>query len=128
MHITDNTVLDCGHTPTVPRSSFSTGYGTGHDGRTRCFACCADSDKAAMVETGRATLYLARKYPGKYHVANWTGSLSFDVLGGTPSKGRHNIARVQYSARFVGPDGATWSARSYGDNNEIAHCRRLASI
>lgn len=119
--------LTCGHEPTTPRSQFSMGYGEDDAGNTYCFACCAVRDSAAMIETGKATLYMVPQYPGKWHVTNWPGSLSFPIHGGCPSEGRHNIARKQYSARFTGPDGKTWTARKYGDNTDIAHCRRLAA-
>jgi len=117
----DARVLDCGHTPS-PRGHMTAGYGTGTDGRTVCYACCADADRAGMLATGRATLYLSGDASGG-QVSNWPGSLTFAVNGFRSM--RHNIAGRQYIAYFTGPDGARWSARQYGDNTQVAHCRRL---
>lgn len=97
-----------------------TGYGVAPDGRRVCYVCCADSDRAYMLEHGRITLYLDTTGA---RVTNWPGTLAFRT--GPIRRGRHNIARWQYCAWFTGPDGATWIARQYGDDTQIAHCRRL---
>lgn len=139
--------LDCGHKPS-PHSSFTTGYGTDATGKTHCYACCAARDKAGMIETGRATLYLiGRDVPPegneaagfatrgsgfskedrtklkRWYLTNWPGSLSFPVR--FMRQGAHNMARVRYDAWFTGPDGKNWHAVQYGDNTQIAHCRRI---
>lgn len=113
----DRRVLDCGHTPS-PHGNITTGYGTTRDGRRECYDCCAARERAAMIATGRATLYLTGDA-----VTDWPGKLRFPV--GHVRKGRHNMARVRYDFRFSGPDGATWSGVQYGDNTQIAHCRRV---
>lgn len=87
-----------------------------------CYACCAEDDKARMIETGRAMLYLTTTAPA--HVSNWPGSLSFPVP--YISRGRHNMARVRYDVTFTGPDGRQWRGTQYGDNTQICHCRRLS--
>lgn len=112
-----STLLDCGHAPS-PHSDLTTGYGTDRDGKTHCYACCAETDRKAMIETGRATLYLTGK-----ELTNWPGSLRFPA--GYVRKGRHNIARVRYDAWFTGPDGKPWHAVQYGDSTQIAHCKRV---
>jgi hypothetical protein len=115
--------LDCGHEPS-PHSDITTGYGITPDGKKHCYACCAENDKARMIETGRATLYLTKeKESGRALITNWPGSLIF--RGGPVRAGRHNIARCRYDAWFTGPDGATWHAVQYGDNTQIAHCKRV---
>lgn len=118
-----------------------TGYGCYIDAkgveRKACHACCADLDRADMIATGKATLYLTweqearpRAQAGQYihrkhaKVSNWGGSLSFPVAS-LIRVGAHNIARVRYDFRFTGPDGATWAGTQYGDNTQIAHCRRV---
>lgn len=115
--------LECGHPPS-PHESCTTGYGVDSDGKRYCYTCCAQRDLSDMIETGRATLYLVDGSDGQSpRVTNWPGSLFFTV--GHVRKGRHNIARVQRTAYFRGPDGATWIARQYGENSDIARCRRL---
>ena len=101
---------DCGHG--------GAGHGTDAQGKTFCYACCAERDKADMIRTGRATLYLTDKA-----ITNWPGSLRFDF--GEVRVGRHNIAGKRYDAWFRGPDGAAWHAVQYGDNTQICHCRRV---
>lgn len=115
--------LECGHTES-PHSDITRGYGQDADGKRYCYACCAERDRADMIASGKATLYLVpRKEVNRFEVRNWPGSLVF--LAGPIRKGRHNIARNQYTTYFTGPDGATWIARQDGDNTEVAHCRRL---
>lgn len=110
-------ILDCGHPPSE-HSNFTTGYGVDSEGRKHCYACCAERDKAEMIKTGRATLYLSGK-----EVSNWPESLKFRV--NYVRKGRHNMARVRYDVRFIGPDGKPWHGVQYGDNTQIVHCRRI---
>lgn len=126
----ETTILDCGHEPS-PHSPYTTGYGEDLDGKRYCYACCADRDRASMIETGRATLYLVKT--DKVHrigcnshpvhaITNWPGSLSFPVYH--VRKGRHNIAGRRYDCWFHGPDGFVWHAVQYGEWAQIAHCRR----
>lgn len=121
-------LLDCGHAPS-PHSSFTTGYGTDPaTGATFCYECAAARDRDAMIVSGRATLYMVEGGTGKIgltSVTNWPSSLTFRIHKVNVS--RHNIAGRRYDAWFVGPDGFTWHAVTYGDNTQIAHCRRVTS-
>jgi len=117
-------LLDCGHEPS-PHSDFTTGFGYDSDRRTYCYACCAEREQASMVDSGRAVLYLS-KQDERWAVTDWPGTLRFPTHG-TPRRGRHNMARVRYDFTFTGPDGRTWAGTQYGDNTQIAHCRRLKS-
>lgn len=108
--------------------------------QAHCYQCCADSERARMIETGRATLYLSftwgtRTVEGKHGerrhafgrytactVSDWAGKLSFI---GRMHIGHHNMARVRYDVTFTGPDGKAWRGTTYGDNTQICHCRRL---
>ena len=117
----DKVILDCGHTPS-PHALFTTGYGENAAGKKACYACCAAEDQKRMRETGRATLYLSKGADGKYTVGNWPGSLKLGVYGMT--RGRHNIARVRYDFGFTF-EGQPWRGTQYGDNTQIAHCRRV---
>lgn len=118
-------MLDCGHEASP--HTIGTGYGTDERGHTACYACCADRELAAMRKTGRATLYLTGAGL-HWEVINWPGSLRFKVWNGEPKIGRHNWAGRRYDAWFsVLTDGAPelWHAVTYGDNTQIAHCRRV---
>lgn len=111
----------------------STGYGENSKGEKVCFACCAETDRAEMIETGRATLYLSKRkeapvrekgvYLGcDYEVTNWPGTLRLPVLGMTI--GRHNFAGRTYKVRLRGPDGKLWTGIQFGDNTQICRVRR----
>lgn len=121
------TLLECGHAPTPrPPGSISTGYGIAPDGARHCFACCADRDRADMIETGRAVLYLVSKHDEPLEVTNWPGSLRFPVMGSNTSKHGGGFGSQRTDAWFTGPDGKLWHAVNRGDN-QLARCRRLKS-
>ena len=94
-----------------------------------CSPCCGKRDRADMLATGRATLYLTtsprdpatgtRTSAGT--LSNWPGSLKFHCY---TRVGRHNIARVRYDAWFT-IAGEHWYGVAYGDNTQICRCRRL---
>lgn len=130
-------LLDCGHAPTPQApGSCGTGYGTDSAGKTSCYACCAVSDRAAMVETGRATLYLvSRPNPSPqtvgntnrdarhWFVTNWPGSLEFKCFGADIKPRGGGFGAQRTDAYFPGPDGYVWHAVNRGDS-QIARCRR----
>lgn len=77
--ITDETILDCGHTPTKPRSAMTTGYGIDPDGRTtRCYDCCLAWEKDMMRKTGRVFAYLSKPKNGPAKITTWPGGLISD--------------------------------------------------
>ena len=87
---------------------------------------CAQAYQQAMLDTGRADLYLTRETIAGGHVrhfaTDWAGELRFRVH--TLSKGRHNIARTRFDAWFLGPEGQPWHGVNIGDN-DILRCRRV---
>lgn len=126
--MTNTTLLDCGH-PVSPHSSFTTGYAVDDEGKRHCYKCCADRDRASMVEHGdskRLPLYLIkRSNPDGTHawyVSNWPGSLEYRCY--YYRIGCHNIAGNRYDVWFVGPDDFIWHGVQYGGNTEIVHCKR----
>lgn len=117
---TTHTCSVCGETKS--HTGIGTGYGVNQGGAKVCYECCAKSDRADMVKTGRATMYLTTlSGDGAAKVTNWPGSLEFH---GRYSVGRHNIARRRYDVSFIGPDGFWWSGTQFGDNTQICHCKR----
>lgn len=126
-------LLDCGHPAPALSADHTggTGYGTDADGKRHCYACCAAIDRAAMVATGRATLYLVqREFTDsadgtkfkRWRVVNWPGSLEFPVRGPV-SHGKGGFGAQRTDAWFAGPDGYVWHAINRGDN-QIARCKR----
>lgn len=127
-----NTCHVCGKGIAQP-DSFGTGYGTDSAGNKVCYACCAEQDKAWMLEHDRITLYLTdiRRHRevrgfhnGEYsgNVTNWPGTLRYENRN--VKVGRHNIAGVRYDVWFVGPDKHVWHGITYGDNTQLCHCKR----
>ena len=118
-----DTILDCGHLPS-PHSEYTTGYGQDSDGKTWCWDCCARIDRENMETTGKITLYLSPNpdHPIPWKVTNWPGTLTFPVH--SFRVGRHNIAYRRYDVWFT-VNGHTWHGVQYGDNTQIAHCRRV---
>jgi len=114
-------ILDCGHRPSE-HSKISTGYGYDDNGKTFCYTCCAEQDKATMIKTGKITLYLNQNL----NVGNWPHSLWFPLR--YQKTGHHNIAGKRYDVWFNGPDGFVWHGVQYGDMTQLCHCKRTKEV
>lgn len=141
--------LDCGHglSPLRPGPG-GAGYGTTRDGKKVCYACCAANDRADMIATGCATLYLvlrtvprmpsdtdgvplaerdavyAKGTAARWFVINWPGSLEFKCFPGVKRNPRGGgFGSQRTDAWFNGPDGYVWHAVNRG-NSDIARCKR----
>ena len=122
---------DCGHViPALPDGHCGgTGYGVDSAGRKHCYQCCSDRERASMVATGCATLYLTRdpKEDGlrspAYSVTDWPGKLRFPAIGVKVSRRGGGFGSQRTDAWFVGPDGYVWHAINRGDM-QIARCKR----
>lgn len=115
----EGVMFQCAHCLDVKpvQTSGGTGYGYDKENRLTCYDCCGAMEKAAMIETGRATLYLTDK-----GVTDWPGVLTFKPF--YRKTGRHNMAGKRYDVWFTGPDGKNWHGVTYGDNTQICHCKR----
>jgi len=117
----DGKLCDCGHVA-IPEG-MATGYGTDSaTGQTACFACCAVNERARMIATGRATLYLAGTGLQR-EVTDWPGRLRFHVVNYRKSARGGGFGAQREDAWFTGPDGMLWHAVVRGDM-ELARCRR----
>ena len=123
-------MLDCGHlnwfcVSERARDGYSGGTGYGMTPGTRrrlCYQCCADRERAHMIETGEAVLYFCLK---PHRVTDWGGRLEFPAFNITHSNGRAGRYPYQItSGRFRGPDGKLWAFRNQGDQ-QLARCKRL---
>jgi hypothetical protein len=122
----ETATLDCGHPPSE-HSDFTTGYGTDDQGKRSCYDCCAKQERAAMIKTGRGTLYLTSAAAnGRMcdFLTDWPGKLRFQAFNVTKSRGygfgrRYDIV----CGSFVGPDDYIWSFRNAGDMH-LARCKR----
>lgn len=112
------------------RDGIGTGYGIAMDGARHCYQCCANQERASMIETGRAVLYLVDnggpvEWNGRaWRVTDWPGRLSFPARVVNRSRRGGGFGSQITTARFTGPDGRIWSAVNRGDS-QIARCRRL---
>lgn len=79
------------------------------------------AEMEAMGAKGAGVLYLTHSADG-WTVTNWSGSWKARAY---ITSGRHNIARVQRSVHFTGPDGKRWAGRQYGDNGQNFTAKRL---
>lgn len=78
-----------------------------------------------MKAHGHIDLYLtSTKTSEVMEVTNWPGTLRFPVW--QLRRGRHNIARVQYTVYFYDGENVLWTGRQYGDMTQIVRCKRLA--
>ena len=112
--------LDCGHEPSEHFEMF-TGYGTDEQGKTACYACCAEKDKAQMRKDGKTVLYLSQKKEG-WEAGNWPGSLRIPIH--YHKVGRHNMAGKRYDVWFTF-EGKTWHGTQYGDMTQLLHCKQV---
>lgn len=114
-------VCDCGHAPShgwpLPAGyTGGTGYGIDSNGRTSCYACCADLESERMRRGEPVVLYLVDK---DTRVTDWPGVLSFPV--DRHHKGRHNIARTRVDVWFRAC-GHNWHGVNIGDSQAV-RCR-----
>lgn len=98
----------------------------GDSDKTVCDVCSMRVELGRMLKEGKTCLYLSRVHNDlnqeRYKLTNWPGTLEFPVMGW--SKGKHNIAGSRIDVWFRGPDYKVWWGVQYGDNTQLAHCRR----
>ena len=128
--MTDDTTFTCSDCKAVKLSKAwpddcTFAYGKDNEGNKVCIECCGVRDKADMIETGKATLYLTMDKDGSNFITNWPGTLKIVLPSGAIRKGRHNIARTRYDVWFYGPDQKPWHGVQYGENTQIIHCKRI---
>lgn len=130
--VTSVEILDCGHAES-PHSDHTRGYSTDSNGKRSCYNCSAEIQRQFMRDDGRATLYLTKNlnfdparlsspYAPTHYIGDWPGGIKLPVWH--VKKGRHNITRVRYDFRFRF-EGTEWHGVQYGDNTQLAHCKRL---
>jgi len=117
-------LLDCGHTPTDPRSfhangvPLTSGYATERDtGRKVCEACAEDRERAAFAASERYGAYLSGD---GCSITTWTGAqLARVTYEGTARTGFYD-SEITY-LRAVSDDGRVW----YGKNGGRGMCVTL---
>lgn len=110
-----------------------TGYGV-YDGQTYCYDCCGIIERAALLEEGKAVLYLTLDqepqlynkrgwyYPKSAKLSNWPGTFSISIHA--IKVGGHNITGRRFDVWFKFY-GSQWHGVQYGDNTQLCHVRRL---
>lgn len=129
--------FECNQECIPEANSMGTGYGLNENDQPICYACCALIDIKRMSEDGKAVLYLqeiegAREFNAKklgnawlkatHKITNWPGTLEIPIY--KVKVGNHNMAGKRYDFWFVFKD-QTWHGTQYGDNTQIAHCKRV---
>lgn len=110
---------DCGHTVTV--SGMGSGYAIERDtGRTRCYSCADESERATMADSASHVAYVAGD--GK-SVTTWSGGRLARVTGHTTARnGWHRSIIHRWWA--IAPDGSAW----YGANSGQGMAIRMRRI
>lgn len=117
----DKRILDCGHNPS-PHFEFTTGYGTTGDGKRLCYDCIGKLDRQAMIDDGKATLYLTEEGPHRLAVGNWPGSFRIPVNYYQTSVNNWGAKRTD--VWFNGPDGHVWYGAHYGESHQLINVKR----
>lgn len=112
------------------------GYGIDANNRKHCLPCCAEREKAHILENGKGTLYLVYEQeprsasycgwftPKNGKLTDWGGFLSIPI--NRIKRGGHNIAGCRYDVWFTF-GGREWHGVTYGDNTQICHIRAIKS-
>lgn len=109
----------CGHPPQP--DIHEPGYGVRANGETACIDCLTDSQRAAMIRDGEASLTV-----GFTTVHNTPKTLSFPILD--ESRAGHNIAQGRRTVWFIGPDEMKWTGVHYGEGTGAIHVKRCAGV
>ena len=111
---TDTTTLTCGHEPTRNDSAASrigTGYARTDDGRTLCYPCAEESERATFLASDRYTAYVS----SDHNLTTWTGGQLARYIPGTGGVSRSGWHGSEiYAYRFRAPDGSEWHGRNAG--------------
>lgn len=123
---------DCGVdlTPFAPKPGIggAAGYAVLCDTGARiCYACSAKRERADMIATGRATLYLTGGGDRACAVTDWPGKLRFPALQVERKRGAGGFGAQRTDAWFNGPDGHVWHAVNRG-GMDLARCRRTKRV
>lgn len=115
-----STPLDCGHVPTAPTSFHSNGLplttGAAHfQGRSVCYSCAADADRATVEAGETITAYVAGD--GKT-ITTWAGEPLMKVThNGTARTGFYG-ATIHY-VRATAPNGREFYGKNGGNGQAI---------
>lgn len=116
----ESILLDCGHEPIKDAYGINAGHGQDINGKTFCYACCAEQNKDSLRRKEPICLYLTEE-PFGYKVSNWPGTLCLSVLERRTSKrgGGFGAQRIDVWFRF---EGQLWHGINRGDN-QILRCK-----
>ena len=84
----------------------------------RCYDCTAQRELQHIKESNKVTLYYVEN---KNLVTNWTGKLSFKILGKRTSSHNWNLKRTDL---WFKADGNIWHGVHIGHNTQLVHCKR----
>ena len=117
-----------------PASPHAGNYGVDKENNKHCPACCAEWEKADLLENRKGMLYLTYDnedrnyqtsgfiYPKNGKLTNWHGLLSIPIRA--IKIGKHNIAGRRFDVWFTW-QGKEWHGVQYGDYTQICHIRQV---
>lgn len=102
-------------------SGHTTGYAQ-CDNKKYCFDCCGDYDRRCLETENSYILYLTEDN-GIWRITNWPGTLCFPARYGRSFLhfGRVKAIRVY----FEDHKGNSWRATQYGDDTQVARCKKI---
>lgn len=109
----------CGETKPVNKAG-GTGYGVDKDENKICYSCIGKNEETELSNAkpgDKFILYLCGD-----EVTNWPGSFKRTIRG--LRTGRHNMAGKRYDFYFT-VNNNDFHGVQYGDNTQIAHCKRI---
>lgn len=118
-------ILDCGHAPTEPRHSLTTGYGIDPDtGERSCFGCCNEAERVAFFASDTYVAYV----DSAGNLITWPGGSLAAGLRYMHSLSRNGWHGSEiHSWRFRADDGSEWYGRNSGPGMVI-RVRRAKSV
>lgn len=113
-------ICDCGHKPS--ECSLGTGYGKNREGLTKCYDCCTEDDKKALLSDEKIVLYISMK---DHNLVNWPGR----ILGKVLFYGAfHPFSRERQYIRVKDCHGQEWyGTGAVGMWASLKKCKRKGS-
>lgn len=116
---TNTALLDCGHLPT-PTDGAGTGYAYDAEGRTYCYPCSDDRERAEMAASASHLCYVSGTGA---RITTWPGGTLAVVTGHTISRnGWHGSEVWRWWA--TAPDGSRWYGANAGAGM-VVNMRRI---
>jgi hypothetical protein len=111
--------LDCGHVlPEREAGSCATGYGSNRDGRTYCYPCCAERDRATVA---RGEMFVGYVASDGRSVTNWPGDALLRIYRTSESRTGWHGSKLLHVSAVDDRIGRRWHGKGAG----LSMCVRM---